>query len=92
MPRIHTNCGRATKPGQAHQRDVGPEWLALLGREPSVEASRQRGLEGPKTFRLHLNRVVVLPLTVREWLRGQSYEAQRAFGLLALNNIRTGVW
>jgi hypothetical protein len=31
-------------------------------------------------------------LTVREWLRGQSYEAQRAFGLLAIDNIRTGVW
>jgi hypothetical protein len=31
-------------------------------------------------------------LTVREWLRSQSYEAQRAFGLLAINNIRTGVW
>jgi hypothetical protein len=31
-------------------------------------------------------------LTVREWLRGQSYEAQRAFGLLAINNVRTGVW
>ena len=31
-------------------------------------------------------------VTVREWLRGQSYEAQRAFGLLAINNIRTGVW
>jgi hypothetical protein len=31
-------------------------------------------------------------LTVREWLRGQSYEAQRAFGLLAINNVRNGVW
>ena len=31
-------------------------------------------------------------LTVREWLSGQSYEAQRAFGLLAINNVRTGVW
>ncbi|WNG54120.1 hypothetical protein F0U59_04420 [Archangium gephyra] len=31
-------------------------------------------------------------LTVREWLRGQSYEAQRAFGLLAISNVRTGVW
>ncbi len=31
-------------------------------------------------------------LTVREWLRGQSYEAQRAFGLLAIDNVRTGVW
>ncbi|WP_309897181.1 hypothetical protein [Archangium sp.] len=31
-------------------------------------------------------------LTVREWLRGQSYEAQRAFGLVAINNVRTGVW
>jgi hypothetical protein len=31
-------------------------------------------------------------LTVRQWLSTQSYEAQRAFGLLALNNVRNGVW
>jgi hypothetical protein len=31
-------------------------------------------------------------LTAREWLSGQSYEAQRAFGLLAINNVRSGVW
>ncbi|QRO00696.1 hypothetical protein JRI60_17515 [Archangium violaceum] len=31
-------------------------------------------------------------LTIRQWLDGQSYEAQRAFGLLAIENIRRGVW
>lgn len=31
-------------------------------------------------------------LTVRKWLSSQSYEAQRAFGLLAIKNIRSGVW
>ncbi|PTL85490.1 hypothetical protein [Vitiosangium sp. GDMCC 1.1324] len=31
-------------------------------------------------------------LTVRQWLSGQSYEAQRAFGLLAIENVRNGVW
>ncbi|QAT85932.1 putative lipoprotein [Corallococcus coralloides] len=31
-------------------------------------------------------------LTVRQWLRTQSYEAQRAFGLQAIANIRNGVW
>ena len=31
-------------------------------------------------------------LTVRQWLGTQSYEAQRAFGLLAINNVRNGVW
>ncbi|RKG49833.1 hypothetical protein D7X30_38550 [Corallococcus sp. AB011P] len=31
-------------------------------------------------------------LTVRQWLRTQSYEAQRAFGLQTIANIRNGVW
>lgn len=31
-------------------------------------------------------------LTVREWLSTQSFEAQREFGLLAMENIRKGVW
>ena len=31
-------------------------------------------------------------LTVRQWLGTQSYEAQREFGLLAMENIRKGVW
>lgn len=31
-------------------------------------------------------------MTVRQWLGTQSYEAQREFGLLAINNIRNGVW
>jgi MYXO-CTERM domain-containing protein len=31
-------------------------------------------------------------LTVRQWLDTQSYEAQRAFGLLAIENVRNGVW
>ncbi len=31
-------------------------------------------------------------MTVREWLRGQSYQAQRDFGLLAIENIRAGIW
>jgi hypothetical protein len=31
-------------------------------------------------------------LTVREWIRTQSYEAQREFGLRALENIKKGVW
>ena len=32
------------------------------------------------------------PLTVRKWLSTRSYEAQREFGLLALENIRKGIW
>jgi hypothetical protein len=31
-------------------------------------------------------------LTVRQWLSTQSYEAQRAFGLRAIENVRNGVW
>jgi hypothetical protein len=31
-------------------------------------------------------------LTVRQWLSTQSYEAQRAFGLKAIENVRNGVW
>ncbi|MGZ3458665.1 MAG: SitA5 family polymorphic toxin [Archangium sp.] len=31
-------------------------------------------------------------LTVRQWLGTQSYEAQRQFGLLAIENVREGVW
>ncbi|REG37728.1 hypothetical protein ATI61_101715 [Archangium gephyra] len=31
-------------------------------------------------------------LTVRQWIRTQSYEAQREFGLRAMENIRRGVW
>lgn len=31
-------------------------------------------------------------LTVRQWLRAQSYDAQRAFGLRALENVRKGLW
>ncbi len=33
-----------------------------------------------------------LDLTVRQWLSTQSYEAQRRFGLLAMENILKGVW
>jgi hypothetical protein len=32
------------------------------------------------------------PLTVRQWLSTQSYEAQRKFGLLAIENISKGIW
>ncbi|QAT84774.1 putative lipoprotein [Corallococcus coralloides] len=32
------------------------------------------------------------PLTVRQWLSTQSYEAQRDFGLLAIENVRKGLW
>jgi hypothetical protein len=31
-------------------------------------------------------------MTVRRWLSTQSYEAQRAFGQLAITNVRNGVW
>ncbi|WNG32278.1 hypothetical protein F0U61_00620 [Archangium violaceum] len=31
-------------------------------------------------------------LTVRQWLGTQSYEAQREFGLLAIENVRKGIW
>ncbi|WP_375765223.1 hypothetical protein NR798_26260 [Archangium gephyra] len=31
-------------------------------------------------------------LTVRKWLGSQSYEAQRAFGFLAIENVRNGIW
>jgi hypothetical protein len=32
------------------------------------------------------------PSTVRKWLSTQSYETQREFGLLAIENIRKGIW
>jgi hypothetical protein len=31
-------------------------------------------------------------LTVRKWLSTQSYEEQRQFGLLAIENVRKGLW
>jgi len=31
-------------------------------------------------------------LTVRKWLSTQTYEAQREFGLLAIENIKKGIW
>jgi hypothetical protein len=31
-------------------------------------------------------------MTVRQWLSTQSYEAQRAFGLRAITNVRNGAW
>ncbi|MFY0568505.1 hypothetical protein ACN28E_32380 [Archangium lansingense] len=31
-------------------------------------------------------------LTVREWIRAQSYEAQRSFGLLVIRKLRGGEW
>ncbi|WP_237079765.1 hypothetical protein [Myxococcus xanthus] len=31
-------------------------------------------------------------MTVRDWLRSQSFEAQRDFGLRALDNVRKGAW
>jgi len=31
-------------------------------------------------------------LTIREWLSTQSYAAQRDFGLLAVENIKKGIW
>jgi hypothetical protein len=30
--------------------------------------------------------------TVRQWLSTQSYEAQREFGLLAIENVKKGFW
>ncbi len=41
---------------------------------------------------IHVNITGSSRLTVRQWLSGQSYEAQRAFGLLAITNIRNGIW
>lgn len=37
-------------------------------------------------------RVDIAVLTVRRWLGTQSYEAQRQFGLKAIENIRRGNW
>jgi hypothetical protein len=31
-------------------------------------------------------------LTVRQWLSTQPYEAQRQFGLRAIENIQKGIW
>ncbi|WP_241758323.1 hypothetical protein [Myxococcus landrumensis] len=31
-------------------------------------------------------------MTVRDWMRSQSFEAQRDFGLRALDNVRKGAW
>lgn len=43
-------------------------------------SSKQQELTGSRT------------LTVREWLSTQSFEAQREFGLRAMENIRKGIW
>ena len=31
-------------------------------------------------------------MTIRKWLSMQFYEAQREFGLLAIENIKKGIW
>ncbi|RYZ43040.1 MAG: hypothetical protein EOO71_05265 [Myxococcaceae bacterium] len=31
-------------------------------------------------------------LTVRQWLSTQSFQAQRDFGLLSIENVRKGIW
>ncbi|AKJ04245.1 hypothetical protein ATI61_101661 [Archangium gephyra] len=41
---------------------------------------------------IHLHITGSRTLTVRKWLSIQSYEAQRAFGLLAIENVRNGIW
>ena len=46
----------------------------------SLYSSIQRDITGSST------------LTVRQWLSTQSYEAQREFGLLAIENVKKGFW
>ena len=50
--------------------------------------SRLSALYSMKFFRITSSRT----WTVRQWLSTQSYEAQREFGLLAIENVRSGVW
>jgi hypothetical protein len=50
--------------------------------------TRVSALFSRKVFRITGSRT----LTVRQWLSSQSYEAQREFGLLAIQNVRNGIW
>jgi hypothetical protein len=50
--------------------------------------TRVSALYSMKFFRITSSRT----LTVRQWLGTQSYEAQREFGLLAIENVGSGVW
>ncbi|XWX19317.1 hypothetical protein ACN28T_37250 [Melittangium boletus] len=50
--------------------------------------TRVSALFSRKVFRITGSR----SLTVRQWLSTQSYEAQREFGLLAIQNVRNGIW
>jgi hypothetical protein len=53
---------------------------ALHNRLSALYSSIRRSLTGSSS------------LTVRQWLSTQSYEAQRKFGLLAVENVKKGVW
>ncbi|WP_143178048.1 hypothetical protein [Cystobacter ferrugineus] len=50
--------------------------------------TRVSALFSRKVLRITGSRI----LTVRQWLSTQSYEAQREFGLLAIQNVRNGIW
>ncbi|MET0404251.1 MAG: hypothetical protein ABW123_17700 [Cystobacter sp.] len=50
--------------------------------------TRVSALFSRKVYRVTGSRL----LTVRQWLSTQSYEAQREFGLLAIQNVRNGIW
>jgi len=48
--------------------------------------------EGPIVTRKYPLLTRSRDLTIREWLSTQSYAAQRDFGLLAVENIKKGIW
>jgi hypothetical protein len=50
--------------------------------------TRVSALFSRKALRITGSRI----LTVRQWLSTQSYETQREFGLLAIQNVRNGIW
>nr|WP_317987854.1 hypothetical protein [Hyalangium gracile] len=61
-------------------RNVIPLEKGLHTRVSAFYSSIQWDLTGSKS------------LTVRQWLSTQSYEAQRKFGLLAMENVQKGIW
>ncbi|WP_240359449.1 hypothetical protein [Pyxidicoccus trucidator] len=61
-------------------RNVIPLDEALHTRVSALYSSIRRGITSSRS------------LTVRQWLRTKSYEVQRDFGLLAIENVRKGIW
>jgi len=74
--------------GQLCERRGTPgDCLTLLEDEPHLQADDKRGIASIREGITGSD-----TLTVRKWLSTQSYEAQRQFGLKAIENIRRGIW